>query len=53
MTQWLRNLKVIPKATRNRYVLTSADRGKQIACKVTVTATGQSAWYRTASRLVS
>ena len=29
------------------------DRGKQLACKVTVTATGQSAWYRTASRFVS
>jgi secreted trypsin-like serine protease len=51
-TQWLRNLKVIPKATRNRYVVTAADRGKQLACKVTVTATGQSAWYRTASRPV-
>jgi secreted trypsin-like serine protease len=51
-TQWLRNLKVIPKASRNRYVPRAADRGRQLACKVTVTATGQTAWYRTASRLV-
>jgi secreted trypsin-like serine protease len=51
-TQWLRNLKVIARATHNRYVPVAADRGKQLACKVTVTATGQSIWYRTASRLV-
>jgi secreted trypsin-like serine protease len=51
-TQWLRNLKVIAKATRNSYVPVAADRGTQLACKVTVTATGQSIWYRTASRLV-
>ena len=50
--QWLRNAKVIAGATRGRRVLVRADAGAQIACKVTVTATGQSAWYRTASQLV-
>jgi secreted trypsin-like serine protease len=50
--QWLRNGKVITGATRARRVLANADAGAQIACKVTVTATGQSAWYRTASQLV-
>ena len=39
-TQWLRDLKVIKGATRNRYVPVAADRGRQLACKVTVTATG-------------
>jgi secreted trypsin-like serine protease len=50
--QWLRSSTVIKGATRSRRVLVNADAGHQIACKVTVTATGQSAWYRTASRLV-
>jgi secreted trypsin-like serine protease len=50
--QWLRNGRVIAGAIRSRRVLAKADAGAQIACKVTVTATGQSAWYRTASRLV-
>jgi trypsin len=50
--QWLRNSKLIAGANRSRRVLVHADSGRQIACKVTVTATGQSAWYRTASQLV-
>jgi trypsin len=50
--QWLRDLKVIAGASRARRVLVKGDAGHQIACKVTVTATGQSAWYRTASQLV-
>jgi secreted trypsin-like serine protease len=50
--QWLRNGKVIAAASRARRVLVQADAGAQVACKVTVTATGQDAWYRTASQLV-
>jgi trypsin len=50
--QWLRNNKLITGASRAKRTLVAADSGRQIACKVTVTATGQSAWYRTASQLV-
>jgi hypothetical protein len=38
--QWLRGGKPIASATTARYRVTSADRGRKLACRVTATATG-------------
>lgn len=46
--QWLRNGKPIAGATKNRYKLTAADKGKKIEVKVTGPARG----YKPASQLV-
>lgn len=51
-TVWRRGSKIIKGATKPKHTLVAADRGKQIACKVSVKVGPQTAWYRTASVFV-
>jgi hypothetical protein len=39
-TEWLRDKKVIRGATKNRYTLKSADKGKNITCRIIGTGPG-------------
>lgn len=48
--QWLRNGKVISKATSTKYKLANADRGKKVSLRVTATSPGQKKIVKTTAK---